>query len=137
MPKGSQNDAKMDTQIHDFLSFFKKDEIYEIKPPLGREHDFTGSGHLKMHDKSIQNRCQEKIYKKYRKLCQNGPQMEAQIARQIEKMRKKASKMRAQKTHDFWKSPGGNFVSPGSPKMNTNQQDNLQKNNKKKTTYSR
>ena len=47
MPKGSQNDAKMGAQIHDFLSFFKKDEIYEIKPPLGREHDFTGSGHLK------------------------------------------------------------------------------------------
>ena len=63
MPKGSQNDAKMDAQIHVFLSFFKKDEIYEIKPPLGREHDFTGSGHLKMHDKSIQNRCQEKVCK--------------------------------------------------------------------------
>ena len=63
--------------------------------------------------------------------------MEAQIDRQIEKMRKKASKMTAEKTFDFWKSPGGNFVSPGSPKMNTNQQDNLQKNNKKKTTYSR
>ena len=29
MPKGSQNDAKMDAQIHDFLSFFEKDEIYE------------------------------------------------------------------------------------------------------------
>ena len=137
MPKDSQNDAKMDAQIHDFLSFFKKDEIYEIKPPLGREHDFTGSGHLKMHDKSIQNRCQEKVCKKYGKLCQNGPQMEAQIARQIEKMRKKASKMRAEKTHDFWESPGRDFLSPGSPKMNTNQQDNLQKNNKKKTTYSR
>ena len=76
MPKGSQNDAKMDAQIHDFLSFFKKEEIYEIKPPLGREHDFTSSGHLKMHDKSIQNRCQEKVCKKYGKLCQNGPQME-------------------------------------------------------------
>ena len=63
--------------------------------------------------------------------------MEAQIARQIEKMRKKASKMRAEKTHDFWESPGGDFLSPGSPKMNTNQQDNLQKDNKKKTTYSR
>ena len=57
--------------------------------------------------------------------------------RQIEKMRKKASKMRAEKTHDFWESPGRDFLSPGSPKMNTNQQDNLQKNNKKKTTYSK
>ena len=63
MPKATQNDDKMDAQIHHFLSFFKKDEIYEIKPQLGREHDFTGSGHLKMHDKSIQNRCQEKVSK--------------------------------------------------------------------------
>ena len=54
----------MDTQIHDFLSFFKKDEIYEIMAPLGREHDFTGSGHLKMHDKSIQNRCPQKAMQK-------------------------------------------------------------------------
>ena len=46
-------------------------------------------------------------------------------------------KIRAEKTHDFWESPGGNFLSPGSPKIDTNQQDNLQKNNKKKTTYSR
>ena len=45
--------------------------------------------------------------------------------------------MRAEKTHDFWGSPGRDFLYPGSPKMNTNQQDNLQKNNKKKTTYSR
>ena len=115
MPKGSQNDAKMDTQIHDFLSFFKNDEIYEIKPPLGREHDFTGSGHLKMHDKSIQNRCQKKACKKYGQLCQNGPQMEAQIARKIENMRKKASKMTAEKTYDFWKGPAGDFDSPRSP----------------------
>ena len=112
MPKGSQNDAKMEAQIHDFLSFFKKDEIYEIKPALGREHDFTGSGHLKMHDKSIQNRCQEKVCKKYGKLCQNGSQMEAQIARQIEKMRKKASKMRAEKTHDFLRKSGMKFSFP-------------------------
>ena len=75
----------------------------------------------------------QKIRKIMPKWTPNG----AQIARQIEKMRKKASKMRAEKTHDFWESPGGNFLSPGSPKMNTNQQDNLQKNNKKKTTYSR
>ena len=101
MPKGYQNDAKMEAKINDLSIFCKKNEKYEIKLPLGREHDFTGSGHLKMHDKLIQNRCQEKVCKKYGKLCQNGPQMEAQIARQIEKMRKKASKMRAQKTHDF------------------------------------
>ena len=116
MPKGSQNDAKMDAQIHDFLSFFKKDEIYEIKPPLGREHDFTGFGHLKMHDKSIQNRYQEKVCKKYGKLYQNGAQMEAQIARQIEKMRKKASKMRAEKHMIFEKVPVGILFPPDLPK---------------------
>ena len=54
MQKGSQNDAKIDAKINDFSNFFKKDEKYEIKLPLGREHDFTGSGHLKMHEKSIQ-----------------------------------------------------------------------------------
>ena len=57
----------MDTQIHDFLSFFKKDEIYEIKPPLGREHDFTGSGHLKIHEKSIQNAYKIDAWKNYAK----------------------------------------------------------------------
>ena len=63
--------------------------------------------------------------------------MEAQIAQKIEKMSKKPSKITSEKTHDFWKSPGRDFLSPRSPKMNTNQQDNLQKNNKKQTTYSR
>ena len=50
MPKGYQNDAKMEAKIHEFSNFFKKDEKYEIKLPLGREHDFTGSGYLKMHE---------------------------------------------------------------------------------------
>ena len=68
MPKGSQNEAKMDAEIHDFSSFFKKDEKYEIKLPLGREHDFTGSGHLKymksrykMHTKSMPEKAMQKV----------------------------------------------------------------------------
>ena len=102
MPNGSQNYATSTPRLNMFSCFFKKVAKCEITLALQREHDFTGSGHLKMHDKSIQNRCQEKVCKKYGKLYQNGAQMaEAQIARQIEKMRKKASKMRAQKTHDF------------------------------------
>ena len=79
MPKGSQNDAKMDAQIHDFLSFFKKDEIYEIKPPLGREHEFTGSGHLncrenryKRHTKSLLGKGMQKVWKIMLKWIQNG-----------------------------------------------------------------
>ena len=32
MPKGSQNDAKMDAQIHDFLSFFKKTKYMKSSP---------------------------------------------------------------------------------------------------------
>ena len=55
MQKGSQNDPKIDAEMHDFSNFFKKEEKYEIKLPLEREHDFTGSEHLKLHDKSIQN----------------------------------------------------------------------------------
>ena len=41
--------------------------------------------------------------------------------------------MGAKNKHDFWKSPGGNFVSPGSPKMITNQQDNLRTEKQQKT----
>ena len=37
-PKWYQIDAKM----NDFSNFFKKEEKYEIKLPLEREHDFTG-----------------------------------------------------------------------------------------------
>ena len=55
MQKGSQNDAKIDAKMNDFPNFFKKEEKYEIKLPLGREHDFTGSGNLQMNEKSIQN----------------------------------------------------------------------------------
>ena len=55
MQKGSQNDAKIDGKMNDFPNFFKKEEKYEIKLPLEREHDFTCSGVFKLHVKSTQN----------------------------------------------------------------------------------
>ena len=53
--KGSQNCTEIDAEINNCSNFFKRDEKYEIKLPLGREHDFTGSGNLQMNEKSIQN----------------------------------------------------------------------------------
>ena len=45
-----QNEAKIDAKIIDFACFYEKGEICEIMLPLQREHDFTGSGHLKIHE---------------------------------------------------------------------------------------
>ena len=44
----------MEAKINEFSNFFKKNEKYEIKLSLGREHGFTGSGYLKILEKSIQ-----------------------------------------------------------------------------------
>ena len=76
MPKGSQNDAKINAKINDFSSFFKKDEKYEIKLPLGREHGFTGSGCLKIHEKSIQKTYKIDARKSYAKSMENDAKME-------------------------------------------------------------
>ena len=134
IPKGIQNDAKTEANIYYFSRYFNKGENARNYCIYNRKR---GSRHLTIHAKSIQNRCQKKACNKYGQLCQNGPQMDAQIVRKIENMGKYPLKMGAKNKHDFWKSPGRDFLSPGSPKMNTNQQDNLQKNNKKQTTYSR
>ena len=112
MPKGPQNDDKMDAKIYVFAYFFSKGENARNYCIYNRKR---GSGHSKKYAKSMQNRCQKKPCKKYGKVCQNGPQMEAQIVRKIENMRKKTSKMTAEKTYDFWKGPGGDFDSPRSP----------------------
>ena len=80
MPKGSQNDAKMDAKINDFSNFFKKDEKYEIMLPLQREHGFTGSGYLKIHEKSIQKTYKIDARKSYAKSMENDAKMEANIA---------------------------------------------------------
>ena len=77
MPKGSKNYAKMESKINEFSSFSKKDEIYEIKLPFGREHGFTGSGYLKMHEKSIQKTYKIDARKSYAKSMENYAKMEA------------------------------------------------------------
>ena len=77
MPKGSQNYAKMEAKINEFASFFKKNEKYEIKLPLRREPDFTGSGYLKIHEKSIQKTYKIDARKSYAKSMENYAKMEA------------------------------------------------------------
>ena len=57
----------MDAEIDDFANFFKKDEKYEIMLPLQREHGFTGSGYLKIHEKSIQKTYKIDARKSYAK----------------------------------------------------------------------
>ena len=76
MQKGSQNDAKIDAKMNDFSNFFKKEEKYEIKLPLEREHDFTGWGHLKMYEKSIQTTYKFHVRKSVAKSMENDAKME-------------------------------------------------------------
>ena len=77
MPRGSQNYAKMEAQINDFSNFFKKDEKYEIKLPLQREHGFTGSWYLKIHEKSIQKTYKIDARKSHAKNMENYAKMDA------------------------------------------------------------
>ena len=81
MPKGTQNDAQMDAKIYEIPNKFKKDEKYEIVLPLQREHGFTGSGYLKMHEKLIQKaykvdarKTMQKVWKIMPKWTPNGGQ---------------------------------------------------------------
>ena len=76
MPKEYQNDAKMDAKFNEFSTFFKKDEKYEIKLLIGREHDFTGSGYLKMHEKSLQKTYKIDARKSYAKNMNKYAKME-------------------------------------------------------------
>ena len=77
MPKGSQNDPTIDAKIKDVSNSSKKNEKYEIKPPLGREHGFTGSGYLKIHEKSIQKTYKIDARKSYAKSMEHYAKMEA------------------------------------------------------------
>ena len=77
MPKGYQHDAKMEAKIDEFSSCFKKNEKYEIELLLGREHDFTGSGHLKIYEKSIQKTYKIDARKSHAKTIENDAKMEA------------------------------------------------------------
>ena len=92
MPKGSQNDAKMDAQINRFSYFFKKYEKYEIKPPLRREHDFTGSrclrtrkSRFKRYTKSMSEKAMQKVSKMRPKLKPNGGQDHLKIQKNVKK----------------------------------------------------
>ena len=63
----------MAATIHDCSYMFEKGETHEITLPLEREHDFTGSEHLKslklheqsykMHIKSIPEKASQKMWK--------------------------------------------------------------------------
>ena len=50
---------------------------YEIKLLLGREHGFTGSRYLKIHEKSIQKTYKIDARKNYAKSMENDAKMEA------------------------------------------------------------
>ena len=54
MPKGHQHDAQMDAKINDVSCFFEKDENARNYLFYNRKR---GSEHIKMQEKSIQNRC--------------------------------------------------------------------------------
>ena len=77
MPKVIQSDTKMEAKIDRFSNFFKKYEKYEIKPPLRREHDFTGSGYQKMHENSILNRYKIDARKSFAKSMEMYAKIEA------------------------------------------------------------
>ena len=49
----------------------------KIKLPLGREHDFTGSGYLKIHEKSIQKTYKIDARKNNAKSMEHDAKMEA------------------------------------------------------------
>ena len=72
--KRVQNEAKIDAEIIDFSYFFEKGEnarnylFYNIK---------RGSGHLKMHQKPIQNPCKIDAGKRHAKSMENDAKMEA------------------------------------------------------------
>ena len=72
MPKGFENDTKMDAEISDFAYFFDKGEnarkccIYNIK---------LGSGHVQNDEKSIRKRCEIDAGKSNAKRMSNDPEM--------------------------------------------------------------
>ena len=74
MAKGFQNDAKMDAKINE-KSYFSE------KGCNARNYLFynrkRGSGHLKMHENSIQNRCKIDARKSYAKSMENDAKIEA------------------------------------------------------------
>ena len=88
MPKGFENDTKMDAEISDFAVFNKGENarkycIYNIK---------LGSGHVQNDEKSIRKRCEIDAGKSNAKRRSNDPEMSqtgSQNPSQIEKVMKK------------------------------------------------
>ena len=106
MPKGSQNDAKMEAKINGFSNFFKKNEKYEIMLPLQREHGFTGSGYLKIHEKSIQKTYKIDARKKHTKSMDNYAKIEAKwkpkFIKNLKMVAKNVCQKRCQNLKRFW-----------------------------------
>ena len=93
MPKGSQNDAKMDTKSIDFSYFVEKGQ--NALDPLF-SHIIRGSGHWKcvsnryeINIKSMPEKTIKKVWNIMRKWDQNGAQMGAEIDEKSEKGEKK------------------------------------------------
>ena len=55
MPKGSQNDAKMDATIMIFSNFSRKGDFAEMCTTIERELGFEGLGVAKIEEKSKKN----------------------------------------------------------------------------------
>ena len=72
MPKGSQNDDKMDAKINVFAFFFNKGENARNYYIYNRKR---GSGHAKTHQKSIKNRCKIDAGKRHAKSMKNDAKM--------------------------------------------------------------
>ena len=83
----------MDAKINDFSYFFEKGEnarnylFYNIK---------RGSGHLKMHQKSIQNQCKIDAGKRHAKSMENDAKMESKWEPKSMQNQKKAEKRHAE-----------------------------------------
>ena len=76
MPKGSQNDAKMDAKITIFHTFLKKAKTHENSRNYCIYNIKHGSGHLKTHEKSMM--VLSKIYagKRHAEMMQNDGKRE-------------------------------------------------------------
>ena len=74
MPKVIQNDTKMDTKIDTFSNFSEKGCNARNYLFYNRKR---GSGHLKMNENSIHNRCKIDARKSYAKSMENYAKMEA------------------------------------------------------------
>ena len=94
MPEACQNDTKMDAKI-DEISYFSE------KGWNARNYLFynrkRGSGHLKSHEKTLQNRCKIYARKRYAKSMENDAKREPKWEPKSVKKRKNAGKKACRK----------------------------------------